>query len=274
MKQYAGRQGSFQGRLLLENLGRRTIVAIEEFGYIFSLLGESIYWLILGKKQSQPVSVPTIFRETAMVGVYAIPIVSLLCFSVGVMSAIQGIETLKIFGAESQVIVGIALAITREFAPLIVGIIVAGRSGSAITARLGTMQESQEIDALRVTGISPVRFLAAPLLIAMLAAVPALTILGDLMGLVGGGIYTSLTLDMSMSAYMDRSLEILAVDDIRQGLIKSIVFATIIVLVGLSNGFQVRGGAEGVGKATTRSVVMSISCIVFADMIFTFFLNR
>ncbi|MCK4951556.1 MAG: ABC transporter permease [Gammaproteobacteria bacterium] len=274
MKQYAGRQGSIPIRLFLENLGRRTIDAIEELGYIFSLFVESIYWIIQGKKQSQPVSVPTIFREIAMTGVYAVPIVSLLCFSVGMMSAIQGIETLKVFGAESQVIVGIALAITREFSPLIVGIIVAGRSGSAITARLGTMQESQEIDALRVIGISPVRYLAAPLLIAMLVAVPALTILGDLMGLVGGGIYTSITLDMSMNVYMNRCLDILAVDDVRQGLIKSIVFATIIVLVGLSNGFQVRGGAEGVGKATTRSVVMSISCIVFADMIFTYFLNR
>lgn len=207
-------------------------------------------------------------------GVHAIPIVSLLCFSIGVMTAIQGIETLKTFGAESQVIVGLALGITREFSPLIVGIIVAGRTGSAITARLGAMQETQEIDALRVTGISPVRYLAAPMLVAMLVSVPALTVLGDLMGLLGGGIYTSLELNMSIDVYTQRSLDVLSVDDIRQGLIKSVVFAIIIVLVGLSNGFQVRGGAEGVGRATTRSVVMAISCIVFADMIFTFFLNR
>lgn len=207
-------------------------------------------------------------------GAYAVPIVSLLCFSIGVMTAIQGIETLKTFGAESQVIVGIALGITREFSPLIVGIIVAGRSGSAIAARLGAMHETQEIDALRVIGISPVRYLAAPMLVAMLVSVPALTILGDLMGLMGGGIYTSLELNISMNVYMQRSLDVLSVDDIRQGLIKSLVFAIIIVLVGLSNGFQVRGGAEGVGRATTRSVVMAISCIVFADMIFTFFLNR
>lgn len=207
-------------------------------------------------------------------GAYAVPIVSLLCFSIGVMTAIQGIETLKTFGAESQVIVGIALGITREFSPLIVGIIVAGRSGSAIAARLGSMHETQEIDALRVIGISPVRYLAAPMLVAMLVSVPALTILGDLMGLMGGGIYTSLELNISMNVYMQRSLDVLSVDDIRQGLIKSLVFAIIIVLVGLSNGFQVRGGAEGVGRATTRSVVMAISCIVFADMIFTFFLNR
>lgn len=230
--------------------------------------------MVLGKRQGQTVSTPAIFKETAMMGAYAIPIVSLLCFSIGVMTAIQGIETLKTFGAESQVIVGIALGITREFSPLIVGIIVAGRSGSAIAARLGSMHETQEIDALRVIGISPVRYLAAPMLVAMLVSVPALTILGDLMGLMGGGIYTSLELNISMNVYMQRSLDVLSVDDIRQGLIKSLVFAIIIVLVGLSNGFQVRGGAEGVGRATTRSVVMAISCIVFADMIFTFFLNR
>lgn len=209
-----------------------------------------------------------------MIGVHAVLIVSLLCFSVGVMSAIQGIETLKTFGAESQVVVGIALAITREFSPLIVGILVAGRSGSAIAARIGTMQESQEIDALRVTGISPVRYLAAPMLVAMLIAVPALTVLGDLTGMLGGGIYTSLELNMSMNVYIHRSFEVLSANDIWQGLIKSLVFATIIVLIGLANGFKVKGGAEGVGKATTRSVVMSISCIVVADMIFTFFLNR
>ena len=209
-----------------------------------------------------------------MIGVHAIPIVSLLIFSVGIMSAIQGIETLKTFGAESQVIVGIALAINREFSPLIVGIIVAGRSGSAITARLGAMNESQEIDALRVIGISPVRYLASPMLVAMLISVPTLTVLGDFMGMLGGGIYTSLELNMGMGVYLQRSLEILSVDDILQGLIKSIVFAIIIVMVGLSNGFQVKGGAEGVGRATTRSVVMAISFIVFSDMIFTYFLNR
>jgi phospholipid/cholesterol/gamma-HCH transport system permease protein len=208
------------------------------------------------------------------IGVYAIPIVSLLCFSVGVMLAIQGIATLKVYGAESTVVLGIALSITREFAPLIVCIVVAGRSGSAITARIGTMLESQEIDALRVTGISPARYLAAPLLVAMLVAVPALTILGDFMGMLGGGVFTSIELNMSLDAYVQRSMDVLAVDDIRQGLLKSLVFAVIIVMVGISNGFQVRGGAEGVGKATTRSVVMSISLIVIADMVFTYFLNR
>lgn len=258
----------------IENIGRRTVKGIEELGYIFVLLAESLYWLVWGKRRQQPVRIPSIFHETLHIGVLAIPIISILCFAIGIMLAIQGIETLKTFGAESQVIIGIALSVTREFSPLIVSILVAGRSGSAITARIGTMLESQEIDALRVIGINPVRYLVAPLLVAMLLAIPALTILGDLMGLLGGAVYTAMELNMTLGIYFDRSFEILSVDDIRQGLIKSIVFAIIIVLVGVSNGFQVRGGAEGVGRATTRSVVLSITFIIIADMIFTYFLNR
>ena len=258
----------------IENLGRRTVHSIEELGYVSTLFYESFYWLLFGRQQQQPVRITTIFHETMQIGVHAIPIISVLCFAIGVMLAIQGIETLKTFGAESQVIVGIALSVTREFSPLIVSILVAGRSGSAITARIGTMLESQEVDALRVIGIHPVRYLVAPLFVAMLIAIPALTILGDLMGLLGGAIYSAIELNLTLGIYFDRSFEVLSVDDIRQGLIKSLVFATIIVLIGVSNGFQVKGGAEGVGKATTRSVVLSITFIVIADMIFTYFLNR
>ena len=259
---------------LVERIGQKTTQGIEELGYVTSLLVESLYWLAWGKHRRQPVRIPSVFEETMRIGVQAIPIVSVLSFSVGVMLAIQGIETLKTFGAESKVVLGIALAVTREFSPLIVGILVAGRSGSAITARIGTMLESQEIDALRVIGINPVRYLSAPTLLAMLVALPSLAILGDFMGMLGGGVYTSLELGISLDAYAQRSMEVLSVDDIRQGLIKSVIFGVLIALVGVSNGFQVRGGAEGVGRATTRSVVMAISCIVLADMIFTYFLNR
>jgi phospholipid/cholesterol/gamma-HCH transport system permease protein len=261
-------------RLLVENVGRRTCGGIEELGYVFLLLLESLYWLVLGKRRRQPVRMAAMFQEALQVGVLAVPIVAVLSFAVGVMLAIQAIETLRIFGAESKVVLGVALAVTREFAPLIVGILVAGRSGSAITARIGTMHESQEIDALRVVGINPVRHLGAPVLVAMLVMVPTLTILGDLMGILGGGVYTALDLKMTLGAYAHRTVEILTVDDLRQGLVKSLVFAVIIALVGVSNGFQVGSGAEGVGRSTTRSVVLSISFIVLADMIFTYFLNR
>lgn len=258
----------------IEQLGRRTVAAIEEIGYITALFGESLYWLFLGKQRNQPVRLSSVFREAMLIGVQAIPIVAVLSFAVGIMLAIQGIETLKKFGAEGQVVVGIALSVTREFAPLIVGILVAGRSGSAMTARIGTMHESQEVDALRVIGISPIRYLAAPILIAMLLMLPTLTILADLMGLLGGGLFTAAETQTSMGVYFAQTYEVLSVDDVRQGLVKSLVFAVIITLVGISNGFQVKGGAEGVGRATTRAVVLSISGIVMADMVFTFFLNR
>lgn len=258
----------------IEFVGKRTVSALEELGYAISLSVDSIVWLLLGGTRKQAVQLTAIVREVAVIGVQAIPIVSVLCFAVGVMLAIQGIDTLKTFGAEYKVVLGIALAIPREFSPLIVGILVAGRSGSAITARIGTMIESQEIDALRVIGIHPNRYLSAPLMLAMMIAVPLLTILGDFMGLLGGGVYASMELGMSLNAYAQRTMEVLEPHDIVQGLIKSAVFAVIIAVVGVSNGFQVRGGAEGVGKATTRSVVMAISYIVVVDMIFTYFLNR
>jgi phospholipid/cholesterol/gamma-HCH transport system permease protein len=261
-------------RRRLEALGRRSLEAIVELGYVALLLVQSLFYALLGWRQQQPVRIASIVHEAMNIGVRAVPIVAILCFAVGVMLAIQGIETLRTFGAEQKVVLGIALSVTREFSPLIVSIVVAGRSGSAIAARIGTMLESQEIDALRVIGIHPVRYLAAPILIAMLFMVPCLSILGDVMGLLGGAVYSAVELNLNLTSYFERTFDVLSVDDVRQGLIKSFVFAIIIALVGLSNGFQVRGGAEGVGRATTRAVVMAISLIVIADMIFTYFLNR
>jgi len=258
----------------LENLGRRAVSGVEEAGYVLALLAESIFWIFAGPFLKQPVRVPAVFTQMMSIGIAAAPIVFILSFAVGVMLAIQGIHTLKTFGAESQVVVGIALSEMREFGALITGILIAGRSGSALAARIGTMQVNQEIDALRVMGINPVRYLVSPALLAMLVMVPTLTFFADLAGLLGGAIYSALELGMSYSAYWDRTIEVLEADDVMQGLIKSGVFATIIALIGVTNGFAVTGGAEGVGRATTRAVVLSISYIVLADMMFTYFLNR
>jgi len=259
---------------MVNNFGKTAVRALDELGYLFVLLVESLGWLFIGKYRNQPVRLRHIFQEIMSIGVQSVPIASILCFSVGMMLAIQGLETLKPYGAQSQVISGIALSVTREFSALIIAIMVAGRSGSAITAKIGTMKESQEVDALRVMGINPVRYLAAPLFVAMLVSLPCLTILGDLLGILGGAVYSSIELNLSIAIYMQRSFEVLSVYDVMQGLIKSLVFAVIIVLVAVSNGFEVQGGAEGVGKATTRSVVMSISLVVVTDMIFTYFLAR
>ena len=257
----------------VEHIGRTTVKSVEEAGYFFALLLESLYWILFGFFRRQPVRIPSVFAQMMTIGIAAIPIVVVLSFAIGVMLAIQGIHTLKTFGAESQVVVGIALSVTREFGPLITGILIAGRSGSALAARIGTMQVSQEIDALQVMGINPVRYLVSPVLLAMLVMVPALTFLADIAGMVGGAVFSALELGLSYSAYADRTLNTLHVDDIMQGLTKSVVFAVIIALVGVTNGFSVTGGAEGVGRATTRSVVLAISYIVLADMVFTYFLN-
>lgn len=258
----------------MDRTGRATIEGVASFGYAAALFFESLYWIWSGRKRHQPVRVPMVFQEMMQVGILALPIVTILSLTIGIMLAIQGIHTLKLFGAESRVTVGIALSITREFAPLITGILVAGRSGSALAARLGTMNINQEIDALRVMGINPVRFLVAPSLIAMMIMLPALTFWSDLVALFGAGVYVSLDLGMSMVAYTDRVIEVLKVDDLMHGLSKSVIFAGLITLVGVVNGAKVAGGAEGLGRATTTSVVQAITAIVITDMLFVFVVTR
>ncbi len=266
-----GTRPTFLGHL--DRIGRATVSGVSEFGWGAMLFFESVYWMLTGKRRRQPVRFAAIFAEAMQVGIHAIPIVTVLSATIGIMLAIQGIYTLSLFGAESRVTLGIALAITREFAPLITGILVAGRSGSALAARLGTMNINQEIDALRVMGINPVRFLVAPALIAMMVMVPALTFFADLVGLFAAGVYISIDLGITMVAYMDRVIEAITVDDLMHGLGKSVIFAGLITLVGVVNGAGVSGGAEGLGRATTRSVVQSITAIII-NMLFVFVVTR
>ena len=258
----------------VEILGRATIDGVKEFGYAAAILFESVYWMALGRRWRQPVRMSSVVSEMMQIGILALPIVTILSMTIGIMLAIQGIHTLRLFGAESRVTVGIALSITREFAPLITGILVAGRSGSALAARLGTMNINQEIDALRVMGINPVRFLVAPSLIAMVVMVPLLTFWGDLVGLLGAGLYVGIDLGISLGAYVDEVLTVTSVGDLTHGLGKSIIFAALITLVAVVNGASVTGGAEGVGRATTRSVVQAIAAILITDMLFVFIVTR
>ena len=258
----------------VEFLGRATIDGVKEFGYAAAILFESVYWMARGRRWCQPVRMSSVVSEMMQIGILALPIVTILSMTIGIMLAIQGIHTLRLFGAESRVTVGIALSITREFAPLITGILVAGRSGSALAARLGTMNINQEIDALRVMGINPVRFLVAPSLIAMVVMVPLLTFWGDLVGLLGAGLYVGVDLGISLGAYVDEVLTVTSVGDLTHGLGKSIIFAALITLVAVVNGASVTGGAEGVGRATTRSVVQAIAAILITDMLFVFIVTR
>lgn len=251
----------------LENVGRTATRGVGEVGYSGSLLAQSVYWIVMGRHRGQPARVERAFAQMMQIGVEALPITTMLSATIGIMLAIQGIYTLGLFGAESFVYIGVGMAVTREFAPLIVGILVAGRSGSALAARLSTMTINQEIDALRAMGINPVRFLVAPALIGMLVMVPTLTFWAMLVAIGASGLHVSLSLDLSVAAYLYDVVNVLDVNDLMHGLVKSVLFAVLIVLIASVNGSLVTGGAEGVGRATTRSVVVSISAIVITDMI-------
>lgn len=258
----------------LDRIGRRAAAAVAQLGYAASLLFESLWYLAWGWRIGQPVRPRMVLEQMRQIGVDAIPIVSLLSMTVGVMLGIQFIAALAEFGAQSQVVVASTKSITREFGALITGIVVAGRSGSALAARLGSMVVSQEVDALAVIGVDPVRYLVAPAMLAMLVMLPVLTILADAVAILGAGLYSMGPLDLSLSAYLAQTLDLLTPRDLWEGVSKSVVFGLLIALIGTSVGFSVSGGAEGVGRATTRAVVLSISALVLADMLFSFFLNR
>ena len=258
----------------LAALGRATLGAVGGVGYAAMLLLEALYYAVLGWRVGQPLRLAPVVRQMREIGVDALPIVALLGFTVGLMLGIQFIASLSEFGAQSQVVLAVAKSVTREFGALITAILVAGRSGSALAARIGSMSVSQEIDALAVTGIDPVRYLVAPALLAMLVMLPALTLVADAAAILGAALYSAPALDVTPTAYVLHTLSLLSPGDLWQGLSKSLVFAVLITLIGVSAGFSVSGGAEGVGRATTRAVVLSICWIIVVDMVFSFFLNR
>lgn len=258
----------------LESVGRSAVRGVAEIGLGAVLFWQSLYFIVLGRSREQPLRIAAAFERCMEVGIRALPIVTMLSLAMGIMFAIQGIYTLRVFGAEEQVTIGLGISVVREFGPLLTGIMVAGRTGSSLAARIGTMRISQEVDALEVMGINPVRYLVAPALIAMVVMVPVLTLWADLMMLIGAGWYVSVDLGMSFAAYADRIIEVVEIDDLLHGLYKAALFSILITLVGVINGANVEGGAEGVGRMTTRSVVLSISAIIVTDMIFAFVATR
>jgi len=258
----------------LASLGRASLGALGGLGYAAILLLDALRLSLIGWRQGQPVRLTAIIRQMREIGADALPIVALLSMTVGIMLGIQFIAALSEFGAQSQVVIAVAKSVTREFGALITAILVAGRSGSALAARIGSMTVSQEVDALAVMGIEPVRYLVAPALIAMFVMLPALTIFANAIAIFGAALYCAPALNVTPTAYLLQTLSLLSPGDLWQGLAKSAVFAVLITLIGVSTGFSVSGGAEGVGRATTRAVVLSICWIIVADMVFSFFLNR
>jgi phospholipid/cholesterol/gamma-HCH transport system permease protein len=253
-----------------EGLGRSVVRGVEEVGFAGALFLESVLWAAIGPVRRQPVRLPAVIRQMMQIGIEALPIATVLSATIGMMLAIQSLYSLGLFGAESFAAIGIALSVVREFAPLIIGILIAGRSGSALAARFSTMMINQEVDALRVIGISPVRFLVAPALIAMMVMVPCLTLWADIVALTAAGFFVTAALDLSMAAYFADVAAALSVNDLAHGLGKSVLFAALVALVSTVNGALADGGAEGVGRRTTRAVVQSIAAIIIVDMVFAF----
>ncbi|WP_447968018.1 MlaE family ABC transporter permease [Nitrospira sp. M1] len=258
----------------VEALGQRTIQLVDSIGFGASLVYQTGYWLLLGRRHHQAVHLAPIVAQIMEVGIRAIPIIALVSLTIGLMLAIQGIVALKAFGAEQQVTYGVALSVVREFSPLMTGILVAGRSGAALAARLGTMTIHSEVDALRVMGVNPIRFLVVPNFIAMLIVLPALTWFSDLIALSGAGLYITTDLGISFSRYLQQTMSLLHIHDVMHGLGKSLVFGALITLVGVINGSSVTGGAEGVGRVTTNAVVHSILAIILADLLIVFILTK
>jgi phospholipid/cholesterol/gamma-HCH transport system permease protein len=203
-------------------------------------------------------------------GVNAVPIVTLILLLIGLITGYQGALQLQQFGADIYIANLIGISITRELAPLMTAILVAGRSGSAFTAEIGTMKVSEEIDALSSMGYGLMNFLVLPRVFAVVIAMPILTLIADVAGILGGLIAAVSTLNITMAGYMNQMQVALNYYHVFSGVGKSIVFGFLIASVGCFRGMQVSGGAESVGKYTTISVVTSLFLIILFDAIFTY----
>lgn len=199
----------------------------------------------------------------------ALPIVGTLSFLMGVVVAYQGADQLRRYGAHIFVADLVGLSMLREFAPLMTAIIIAGRSGSAYAAQIGTMSVTQEIDAMRTIGIAPLDMLVLPKFLALLIALPLLTVFADLLGVLGGMFMARSQLGVGFPEFLARFAKAVSVTSYLVGLGKAPVFAAIIVLVGCFQGFRTRGGADSVGQHTTRAVVQSIFLVILADGLFS-----
>jgi phospholipid/cholesterol/gamma-HCH transport system permease protein len=206
-------------------------------------------------------------------GVDALPITGLLCFLMGIVIAYQGATQLRRYGANIFVADLVGLAMLRELSPLLTAIIVAGRSGSAYAAQIGTMKVTEEIDALRTVGIVPIELLVLPKIIALAIALPLLTVYADVLGVAGGMVMARTELAVGFPDFLDRLQYALGLSDFLVGIGKAPVFAAIIAVVGCFQGFQVAGDAESVGRRTTVSVVQSIFLVIVADAIFSVIFN-
>lgn len=246
-------------------LGEATIQLAAELKYMISFIGSVCVSLVYVCFHPKSLRTDDTFLYMQKTGVDALPIVGLISFLLGLIMAFMSSFQLKQFGANIYVASLVSLTMVRELGPIMTAIIVAGRSGSAFAAEIGTMQISEEIDALFTMGFNPTRFLVVPKIIASVIVVPILTLFSDLFAILGGLVVGVFMLDLTSNAYIAQTIKTLTLFDVFWGLMKSGVFAVTITWIGCFRGFRARGGAASVGQATTSAVVSSIFLIILTD---------
>lgn len=256
------------GPNVFERMGEATLGHIRDLRYMVSFLGSVCMALLYVLRHPRSLRKEETLLTMQKTGFDALPIVGLISILLGMILAFMSSVQLKQFGADLYVASLVAVAMVRELGPVMTAIIVAGRSGSSFAAEIGTMKVSEEVDALFTMGFDPTRFLVMPKLIAVTVMVPLLTMFADLFSIAGGMLVGVFMLDLTPNAYLSETIRFLEPRDIVWSFVKSAVFAMLIAWIGCLRGFQVRGGADSVGQATTSAVVSSLFLIILADSFF------
>jgi phospholipid/cholesterol/gamma-HCH transport system permease protein len=208
-------------------------------------------------------------RSLMEIGYFSLPVVALTALFTGMVLALQSYTGFSRFNAESAIASVVVLSVTRELGPVLAGLMVSGRAGAAMAAELGTMRVTDQIDALSTLSTDPMKYLVAPRLLAGIIALPLLVAIADILGVLGGFLVATLRLGFNPSTYLINTFANLRVDDVISGLIKACVFGFVISLMGCFNGYRSRGGAQGVGAATTSAVVAASILILALDYVLT-----
>ena len=256
-------------RAVVAHVGSATLEIIAEARRLTAFLGLTTITLLRGLAMPWRIRWTALVNHMEQAGLNAVPIVGLISFLVGAVLAYQGADQLRRFGAEIFVVNLIGISMLREIAILLTAIIVAGRSGSAFTAAIGSMKVREEIDAVRILGLDPMEILVLPRVLALVVTLPLLAFFADIMGLLGGALMAWAALGIGPGQFLERLGDAIPMWSFWVGLIKAPVFAFLIAIVGCYEGFQVEGSAESVGRLTTQAVVEAIFLVIIVDAVFS-----
>ncbi len=257
----------------LAEVGEAVLATVGTLRNMLAFIGQLFGALLAGLRRPASIEWGAVGRQVERHGADGLPIVCVIGSLMGLITAFQAAIQLRKFGADAFVADLVSLSLTRELAPLMTAIVVAGRSGAAIAAEIGTMKVSEEVDALRTLGICPHRFLVFPRIFALLLVLPLLTLAGDLVGIFSGALVATSTLEIGMRKFLISTQEALVPADILGGLLKASVFGVFIAGIACERGLAARGGAEGVGRSTTSAVVSMLFWLVLLDALFAVFFN-